>query len=186
MKKYQIIYADPPWSYSVMRQIPGGRTNPYRGMRYIDILDLPIKDLADKNCVLFLWATMPLLPEALYTMKHWGFEYKTTAFVWVKKNKKSDGWFWGMGSWTRSNPEICLLGVKGEPKTISNRVHSVIDTPLEEHSKKPAEVRKRIVELCGDIPRIELFARKGNVLFEDESFKGWDVWGNQVESDINL
>ena len=187
IKKYNIIYCDPPWSYAVSKQMPGGRTNPYVSMRFIDILDLPIKDLADKNCVLFLWATMPLIPEALFCMKHWGFEYKTVAFTWVKKNKKKDSWFWGMGSWTRSNPEICLLGTKGEPKSVNHKVHSVIDTPLEEHSKKPSEVRKRIVQLMGDLPRIELFARKPkDQLFEDESFKGWDVWGNEVKSDINL
>jgi len=187
MKKYQIIYADPPWSYSVMRQIPGGRTNPYRGMRYIDILDLPIKQLADKDCVLFLWATFPLLPEAIFCIKHWDFEYKTIAFNWIKRNKKSNGWFWGMGSWTRSNSEICLLATIGNPKKISSSVHSIIDTPIEEHSKKPNEARKRIVELCGDLSRIELFARKGNrLLIKDETFEGWDIWGDEVESDIDL
>lgn len=116
--KYQIIYADPAWSIQTTSQVPSGRPNsrPYVAMRMVDIYDLPVKDIADKDCVLLLWATAPLIPEALFTMKAWGFEYKTIAFTWVKRNKKADSWFWGMGWWTRSNPEYCLLGVKGDPK----------------------------------------------------------------------
>ena len=123
--------------------------------------------------VLFLWATAPLIPEALFTMKSWGFEYKTIAFTWIKKNKKNkDTNFWGMGSWTRSNPEYCLLGVKGKPKSVSHSVHSVIESPIEEHSKKPNIIRDKIVELCGDIKRIELFSR--------QKVKGWDSVGDQL------
>ena len=147
-------------------------------MRMCDIFGLPIQNLVDDNCVLFLWVTAPLLPEALYTIKAWGFEYKTVAFTWVKKNKKSDSWFWGMGWWTRSNPEYCLLSTKGNPKRQAPNVHSVIDSRIEEHSKKPNIVREKIIELCGDLPRIELFAR--------EKTEGWDVWGNEVDSDIDL
>ena len=93
-------------------------------------------------------------------------------FVWVKRNKKSPTFFTGLGYWTRSNPEYCLLATKGSPKRISKSVHSVIDTPLQQHSKKPDVVRDRIVELCGDLPRIELFAR--------QKAEGWNAWGNQV------
>jgi len=173
-KKYNIIYADPPWSIQTTSQVPSGRpsSRPYRAMRMVNIFDLPIEKLADKNCVLFLWATPPLLPEALFTLKSWGFEFKTVAFTWVKKNKNQDSWFWGMGWWTRSNPEYCLLGVKGNPKRVSAKVHSIIDTPIEEHSKKPNEIRRRIVKLCGDLPRIELFAR--------QRIEGWDVWGDEA------
>jgi len=94
--------------------------------------------------------------------------------VWVKRNKKSPTWFWGMGRWTRANAELCLLATHGKPKRINAGVHSVIDTPIEAHSKKPDEARKRIVKLCGDLPRIELFAR--------QKTEGWDVWGNEIES----
>lgn len=83
-----------------------------------------------------------------------------------------------MGFWTRANAEICVLAVKGKPKRISAKVHQVIISPIEEHSKKPDETRKRIVELLGDLSKIELFARK--------KANGWDVWGNEVESDIDL
>ena len=80
--------------------------------------------------------------------------------------------FWGLGFWTRSNPEICLLAVKGKPKRVSASVHSVIQAPIEQHSKKPAETRDRIVQLMGDVPRVELFAR--------QTAEGWDCWGNEV------
>jgi N6-adenosine-specific RNA methylase IME4 len=171
---YSIVYADPPWNYSACsNKIPsrakGGQS--YNAMRMVDIYDYPMPELAN-DCVLFMWATAPLLPEALYTMKQWGFEYKTVAFTWVKKNKKADSWFWGMGTWTRSNPEFCLLGVRGDPRSASHSVHSVIDTMIEEHSKKPDCTRDKIVELCGDLPRIELFARQRT--------PGWDCVGNQL------
>ena len=109
-------------------------------------------------------------------IRAWGFEYKTTAFVWVKLNRHSDGIFWGMGYWTRSNVEICMLATKGHPHRKARNVHRVIVSHVEEHSKKPAEARRRIEALMGDVPRIELFAR--------QSPPGWDVWGNEVVSDI--
>ena len=173
---YSIVYADPPWNYtSFSNKIPSrakaGQT--YNAMRMIDIYDFEMPELAD-DCVLFMWATAPLMPEALHTMKSWGFEFKTIAFTWVKKNKKETTTnFWGMGSWTRSNPEFCLLGTRGNPKAVSHSVHSVIESPLQEHSKKPDCVREKIVELCGDIPRIELFART--------RVAGWDAFGNQLD-----
>jgi len=143
-----------------------------------DICTLPIADIADNDCALFLWATYPNLPEAFEVIKAWGFTYKTVAFTWVKRNKKSPGWFVGLGYWTRANAEVCLLAVKGKPTRISKSVRQIIDAPIAAHSKKPDEVRGRIVELLGDVPRIELFAR--------EKTAGWDVFGDEVESDIVL
>lgn len=180
MKKYKIIYADPPWSYKD-KALAGNRGAgcKYDVMSIQDICNLPIKTIADTDCALFMWVTMPKLNEVLEVIKAWGFEYKTVAFTWVKKNKKSDSWFWGMGRWTRANAEICLLATKGSPKRISASVHSVVSTPIQRHSQKPIEVRERIVKLMGDIPRIELFAR------ERES-NGWHFWGNEIESDIIL
>lgn len=173
-KKYQIIYADPPWTISQVSNIPSGRPNsrPYKSMRQIDIFEFPVQEIADDNCILFLWATSPLLPEALHTMKSWGFDFKTVGFTWIKKNKKADTNFWGMGWWTRSNPEFCLIGIKGNPKRVSARIHSVIESKIREHSRKPEEVKQKIVELCGDLPRIELFARSET--------KGWDTYGNEI------
>ncbi len=109
---------------------------------------------------------MPKLNECWDLIHKWGFEYKTVAFTWVKRNKKSESWFWGMGRWTRANAEICLLATKGKPKRMDAGVHSVLDTPIQEHSKKPHEVRERIVKLLGDLPRVELFARESTDGFE--------------------
>ena len=145
-------------------------------MKIDEIKRLPVGGLAADDCVLFMWATYPCLNEALETIKAWGFKYKTVGFTWVKRNKKSDTWFWGLGHWTRANAEICIIATKGKPKRISKSVHSIIDAPVEEHSKKPDITRDRIVQLMGDLPRIELFARAET--------PGWDVWGNEVN--INL
>jgi len=172
-KKYNIIYADPPWSYRD-KALAGNRgascKYPTQSADWLN--SLPVKNISNENCVLFLWVTMPKLNECFELIKEWGFEYKTCAFTWVKKNKKSDSWFMGMGRWTRANSEICLLATKGKPKRINAGVRSVVDTPIEKHSKKPDCVRQRIVDLCGDLPRIELFARQKTL--------GWDCWGNEV------
>lgn len=178
-KKYQIIYADPPWSYKD-KALAGSRGAicKYPVMSTEDISNLDIGKLADDNCVLFLWVTMPKLNEVFGVVEKWGFEYKTVAFTWVKKNKIKDSWFLGMGRWTRANAELCLLATKGKPRRVSASIRQIIDTPIERHSKKPDIVRERIVGLCGDIPRVELFAR--------ERVAGWDCWGNEVEGNVIL
>ena len=181
-KKYNIIYADPPWSYRDKRdkhpRLCGGASAHYNTMTIEEIKNLPVNKLADDNCMLFLWLTFPNLQEGLDVIKAWGFTYKTLGFSWIKTNKKNGKPFFGIGYYTKSNCEVCLIGVKGKPIVVSNKVSSVIISPREEHSKKPDIVRDKIVELCGDLPRIELFAR--------QKAEGWDVWGNEVESDINL
>ena len=178
-KKYNIIYADPPWSFRHYSDKGKGRApdNYYKCQNLQDIKDLPIADLAADNCVLFMWVTYPFLQKGFEVLKAWGFEYKTVGFTWVKKNKKADSWFWGMGYWTRSNAEICIIATKGKITRQSSSVHQIIDTPIEEHSKKPDCTRDRIVELVGKQRRIELFGRpKGH-----PSEKGWDFWGNEVK-----
>lgn len=178
-KKYNIIYADPPWKYrDKCAAGKRGACFKYDVQDINWIKNLPVQNITDDNCVLFLWTTMPMLQEGLDVIKAWGFTYKTNAFTWVKKNKKKNSWFWGMGSWTRSNAELCLLGTKGKPKRITGGIHSVIDTPIEKHSKKPDIVRNKIVQLCGDLPRIELFAR--------ESVNGWDCWGNEANQKLTI
>lgn len=179
-KKYGVIYADPPWNYRVYskKETGGSAESHYPTMKLEDIKALPVADLADKDCALFLWVTLPCLLEGLEVLKAWGFTYKTTAFVWIKQNRKADTLFLGMGFWTRSNAEICLLGTKGRPKRMDATIRQVVVSHVEEHSKKPQEVRDRIIRLLGDVPRIELFARRKT--------EGFDVWGNEVESDIIL
>lgn len=181
--KYKIIYADPAWSYNDKLGDDvnwGGVNNDKTG--YITqskdwIKNLDVGGVADKDSVLFMWAVSPLLPEALEVMKSWGFKYITVAFVWSKhtKNKIKVS---NMGRWTMGNVEVCLLGKKGKPQRICKNIKQLVEAERTEHSKKPDEVRKRIVELMGDLPRIELFAR--------QKVDGWDVWGNEVESDIQL
>lgn len=176
---YSVIYADPPWSYRD-KQVAGerGAGFKYDTMSIEAICRLGVVSLAAQHCALFMWATMPLLAEGLRVMEAWGFTYKTAAFVWVKTNSKAGTPFWGMGSWSRANAELVLLGVRGKPQRVSAGVHQIVHAPREAHSKKPDEVRQRIVQLMGDVPRVELFAR--------ESPEGWDVWGNEVECDIEL
>ena len=175
-KKYNIIYADPPWTfktYSAKGKEKKSAENHYHCMKKEDIQNLPVQNISADNCVLFLWVTMPCLEEGLELIRKWGFTYKTCGFTWVKRNKKSDSWFLGLGYWTRANAEICLLATKGQPKRVSKSVHQICDARIMEHSRKPAEIRDRIVQLCGDLPRIELFARQ----YAD----GWDCWGNETD-----
>lgn len=173
-KKYNVIYADPPWRFKTYSNKGQGRSaeRHYPTMTLDDIKTLPVQEIAGKDCILFLWAIFPCLQEALQVIEAWGFQYKTIAFVWVKKNRKSDSFFWGMGYWTRANAEVCILATKGHPKRINSGVHQVVMSNIEEHSKKPNEVKERIVRLVGDLPRIELFAR--------QKVDGWDCWGNEV------
>ena len=98
---------------------------------------MPVADLAAKDSALFLWATFPQLPEALRLIQAWGFTYKSVAFVWLKQNRKSPGWFYGLGFWTRGNAEVCLLATRGHPKRQAANVHQFIISPVREHSRKP-------------------------------------------------
>ena len=177
MKKYNIIYADPPWRY--FRSGVQGSADPhYSSMSLDEICSLPVSEIAADDCTLFLWTTYPKLKEALSVIEAWGFTYVSVAFVWLKQNRIADSWYYGLGFWTRGNSEICLLAKKGNPKRQSNRVHQFIISHIEQHSKKPDVTRDKILQLMGDLPRIELFARQVS--------PGWDVWGNEVENSIEL
>ncbi len=174
-KKYKIILADPPWEYSSdpksKRGIWGLAHQRYQTLSMDDLKKLPVSTIADDNCILFMWATFPNLQQGLDLIKAWGFEFKTVAFVWEKLGKTNNTpKKYGLGWYTRSNCEIVMLGRKGKFDRRSAAVQQIIKSTISEHSKKPDEVRKRILKLCGDIPRIELFART--------KVHGWDVWGN--------
>ena len=189
-KKYNIIYIDPPYKYNARnnKSTKFGGGTPYPTMPIWNkynksgelveqgIEDFDVPSIADTNCALCMWVTFPYLDEGIKLFKHWGFDYKTILFNWVKTNPKSGWVFFGPGYYTASNTEICLLGVKGKMKPVSNYVSSVIISPREKHSKKPSEARDRIVELFGALPRIEIFAR------QDLRNIGWDVFGNEINT----
>lgn len=170
-KKYDVIYADPPWSYKD-KSCSGNAEAQYKTMSLDDICKLPVKDIAEKDCVLFLWTTYPMLKEALKVIEAWGFKYKSIGFQWIKQNKSGKGYFFGLCRWTRGNSEACIIATKGKIHRENAGVSQLIFSPLQEHSRKPAIVRNKIVELVGDRPRIELFSR--------ETSPGWDVWGNET------
>ena len=175
-RQYDVIYADPPWSYKQSGN--GAAKHHYTTMTTEDICNLPVRKLCGGGASCFLWATFPNIENAIKVMEAWGFKYKTLAFLWLKQNRKADSWFYGMGFWTRSNAEVCLLATRGRPKRQCAGIHQFVISHIEQHSKKPDEVRDKIVKLMGDQPRIELFAR--------QQTPGWDVWGNEVESTVTM
>lgn len=179
MKKYNIIYADPPWSYK-RSSGQGVAKDKYSLMEDSSIYNLPVGQLADEDCALICWVTFPKIVEGITAIQSWGFEIKTLFASWIKLNPKSLTPFFGIGSYTKSNCEVCLLATKGKMHKYvrTNKLSSVVLAPREQHSKKPDEVRDMIVELFGDLPRVELFAR--------QQTEGWDVFGNEVEGSIRL
>lgn len=199
-KKYGVIYCDPPWKYNDRLDLQGeGAELHYPTMSINEMCNLPVGSIADDDCALFMWVTMPMLNECFKLIESWGFKYKTCAFCWVKTNPKNGTIFKGIGRWVMGNAELCLLATKGSPKRVSKNVSNIIkspppdfnlsenlnyidlpdiiESPRSRHSEKPHEARQRIVKLMGkDIPKIELFSRHKIV--------GWDSWGNESEGDI--
>ena len=176
-KKYQIIYADPPWMYNDKRthKSTGMALSNYQCMEINQIKSLPINKITNDNCVLFIWVTFPKLKEGIEVLESWGFKYITVAFVWVKLNPKNDKIYSGIGHWTNANAEIVLLGKKGKLSRIAKNVKQIILAHRGKHSQKPSEVRNRIIQLMGDLPRIELFAR--------EKTEGWDIIEGKDDAD---
>ena len=173
-QKYKVIYADPPWYFRSFSKKGEGRNanQHYDCMSLDDICNLPVSTVADRDCVLLMWVTDPCLLDAFKVLESGNFTYKTVGFTWVKTKQKSLGYFTGMGYWTRSNPEMCLLATRGKPKRFDKSVRQLVVSERREHSRKPDRIRHDIVNLCGDLSRIELFAR--------QKFDGWDAWGNEI------
>ena len=166
-KKYQVIYADCPWRYDFSLDNSDKIENHYPTMSLEEIKALKVKDIADINCVLFMWATAPKLVEAIEVMESWGFKYKT-CLIWDKE-------LIGLGYWFRSQHELLLVGVKGKisPPEQHKRISSVFKEKKGKHSKKPDTIRNFIADWYKDYSKIELFARG--------RYEGWDVWGNEVD-----
>lgn len=177
--KYSIIYADPPWdsNHQFTRDKNRGNKQHYPLMKIKDIKAMPIKDITADDCILFMWVVDSQLFEAKEVIDAWGFTYKTVGFTWAKETSNGKDFF-GVGMWTRKNPEMCLIATKGNPKRINAGVRQLQHYKVREHSRKPDEIREEIVKLMGDLPRIELFARTQT--------EGWDVFGNEVENSISL
>jgi N6-adenosine-specific RNA methylase IME4 len=168
---YEVIYADPPWSYNdKMSGHSFSLDHEYKTQSLDWIKSLPVRDIAAKDCVLFLWAVSPQLPESLEVMRTWGFKFKTVAFAWSKETSTGKD-VSNLGKWTMGNFEMCLLGIKGHPQRECKNVKQLVRAVRTGHSRKPDEVRNRIVTLMGAYKTyIELFAR-------GES-DGWDQWGD--------
>lgn len=180
---YPIIYADPPWRFRTWSETNQAKSpsKHYALMEADEIRAIPVAEMAAPDAALFLWVVQSNLPEALALIEAWGFRFKTVAFAWVKLKGKQDRLFYagddvrmGLGYHTRAGFEQCWLAtrgngyrrlVKGEPQ--------VVFSPLREHSRKPDEIPEAIVRLCGDLPRLEMFARTKRL--------GWDSWGNETD-----
>lgn len=177
-EKYDVILADPPWWYSNRSadrksKFGGGARAHYEVMRDSELLAMApfIDSLCEENCALFLWVTCPRMDFGIELLKAWGFRYATVVFHWVKTRKNGLPIF-GPGSYTGSNLEVCLLGVRGSMPPKKKLQPSLIMYPRRKHSEKPPVIRTRIERMYPDAKRIELFAR--------HRVDGWDAWGDQV------
>lgn len=195
-KKYSVILADPPWKFANWTSKKNGASSSWYDCLSIDQLRmLPVKGICDDNCALLLWVTGPKLAEGVHlpVMWAWGFRPVTMLFTWNKTSKNGNP-YCGLGFYSRSGSEHCMLGVrgsvdeelswwqdadstdycmlglKGKLKRESASVRQVITAPRRVHSQKPDEQYERIEQLFGDVPRIELFAR-------GVTRPGWDTWG---------
>ena len=182
--KYRVVYADPPWRFGSkehQRTKPRGRGGPqYRPLEAVyptmtteELKELDVGRIAAEDAALFMWATDAHIPDALELFRAWGFRYVTVAFVWAKKSVNGKT-LSNLGPWTLKNCELCLLGTRGRMVQYKqkNNIPQLVEAVRTRHSEKPEEVRRRIEALFGDVPRIELFARRHS--------PGWDCWGNEV------
>lgn len=180
-KKYQIIYADPPWQFKNKRtggSMKSGALSQYDTMSIDAMKKMDIQSICDENCVLIMWWVGSQPQEAIDLCHAWGFEIKNmNGFVWKKLTKRQLDFF-GMGFWTRAGSESALIATRGKPKPASHSVRAVHSAVVGRHSQKPNLFRKLCVELCGDVPRLEMFAR--------ENHDGWDVFGNECGNSITI
>lgn len=172
-RQYGVIYADPPWTFKTYSQKGTGRgaVSHYDVMTFDELKSLPVGDWALPDCVLLLWVPGPHTLIGLDLMKHWGFRFTGTGFVWAKCTKDGTGYPIGNGYGTRKNVEICWQGTRGAPKRLSAAVRELVVEPRRQHSQKPDRIRDDIRRLYPG-PFLELFARS--------SAPGWDSWGAQV------
>lgn len=188
---FRAILADPPWHFRARTALQVGNWSSrrdaekhYQVMGLDDIMAVPVRDIAAKDCHLFLWATGPCLRQAFDVIEAWGFRYSAVAFTWVKLRRRHDprqlrivpteegDLHVGLGLTTRKNAEFVLLGRRGSPHRNAKDVREIVLAPVREHSRKPDEVQRRIERYC-DGPYCEIFAR--------ETRPGWHCWGNETQ-----
>jgi len=172
--KYGVILADPPWPF----KSNGREQKEYPTLPIAEIKGLSVPRYCEENCALFLWVTWPFLREGLDVLEAWGFRYATQAFTWAKRSRQNKAWHFGQGYYTRSNSEICLLGIKGKMTPVDHAIRSLIVAPIGKHSVKPREVYENIEKLFPAAKKLELFSRRRR--------DGWHSWGNEVASEIRL
>jgi len=180
-KKYQVIYADPPWSFNSKKtggSMKSGAAAQYDTMSIEDLKAMPVSGITADDAILIMWYVGSQPQEALDLAKAWGFKVKNmNGFVWGKLTVKLLKFF-GMGFYTRAGTESALIAIKGKAGNIiiNHSVRAYREAVVSKHSKKPVEFRDDIVKMCGDVSRLEMFAR--------ESSAGWDVFGNEVDNSI--
>lgn len=182
MKKFNLIMADPPWQHRDKAAAgKRGAVFKYPVMKVSELIALKpfIDSIAHQDCLLAMWWVGPMPREAIAVVDGWGFKLKTMkGFTWHKKTKHGKDHFGG-GSYTRCNSEDCLFALRKGSKRwrASASVRQIIESVVREHSRKPDETRGRLVELLGDVPRIELFARQLE--------PGWSAWGLGIHQDLD-
>ncbi len=179
---YNVILADPPWAFNNVKtggSLKSGSANQYPVLTLDILKSLDIASVATKNCVLFLWSTNAMKPESMELMKSWGFAYKHT-ITWVKMTKHNKP-FYGLGSWFRAQSEFLLLGIKGKVAAFKCQQRNVVFAKHIGHSTKPNEFYDLVESATSKMPdrkMLELFARLKR--------PGWDVWGLEVQNDVEL
>lgn len=171
-KRYGVIYADPEWRFEVYSRDTGmdrAADNHYPTSGTDAICARPVGDIAADDCALFLWATVPMLPDALRVMAAWGFDYKSHC-IWAKDRI-------GTGYWFRNQHELLLVGTKGSvpAPAMGTQIASLVDAPVSGHSEKPQAFYELIESYFPSLPKIELNARS--------SRRGWDAWGYEAPSE---
>lgn len=180
-KKYRVIYADPPWKFGSKEPTGKARGRAdytplqavYPTEKTSVMSSWDVGRIAEHDAALFMWATDAHIKDAIRLYEAWGFQYVTVAFVWLKKTVNGKI-VCNLAPWTLKNCELCLFGTRGHMVQYKqkNNIPQFVEAVRRRHSEKPEEVRRRIEELFGDVPRIELFARR--------RVPGWDCWGNEV------
>lgn len=179
-KKYQVIYADPPWSFNSKKtggSMKSGALAQYDTMSIENLKALPVSEITTDDAILVMWYVSSQPQEALDLVKAWGFTVKNmNGFVWNKHTVKGNPFF-GMGYYTRAGSESAIIAIKGKASNliVDHGVRAVRPSPVGRHSAKPIEFRDDIVKMCGDVPRLEMFAR--------ETAQGWDCFGNDISLD---